>query len=596
MTLKQVNLQSLKSSFPSINLDEIKTRALTANTDDNIHSNIEVISARNGSPVLKLNGIFMNSSFNPEREADKLVDSNLLYESECVIFSGLGLGYEIESYLNKNPSGHAVLIEPLRNLFMLALENRDLSSIWQSGRISIIFSSDLMSVNTVLGNFGKDSARFFQNRILYTYNSDAYDLVRSSVLAIQHRKSINSNTLDKFGKRWVRNLIRNLDILALSRSLDTLADSFPFPFLLLCAGPGLSEVLPCLQQLRQKTVIVCVDTALRQCRRMNIEPDFVVSVDPQYWNFRHFDYLTPVKTAMITDSSCYPPTLRSVDAPLFCGESVFPLGQLADNFLETKGRLGAGGSVATSAWDFCRFAGAVSVYFAGLDLGFPDGQTHVKGSYFEERMMLHCGRLHTSEEMLFHYFYNGSPFPVEANNGSKVYTDQRMVLYKWWFEQQDMNTIPGGCFSFSQEGVKIKDIQPAGIEQLLAQPDIRPEIDRIKSEIFTPYKKDELNIRQYKIEQFRKNLFNECELLLEQIEPLIRKLEDKKKKHTAAEISSKESLDAFEKNLRRHSLFPTLSFLSGSLKDAETTIEIYRSIMTSLKLILDTNKKHQHSA
>ena len=156
--------------------------------------------------------------------------------------------------------------------------------------------------------------------------------------------------------------------------------------------------------------------------------------------------------------------------------SFFPIGELLERVTGPRGRVGAGGSVATSAWDLARLTGARPLYLAGLDLGYPGRRTHARGAFFEERAHTLSGRLGPAEQQDFLALTDAGLFPVASASGGVALTDRRMILYKWWFENQ-MKQHPGTSFTLSADGARIDGLEHRPLVELLQLPLRRAEIE-----------------------------------------------------------------------------------------------------------------------
>ena len=163
----------------------------------------------------------------------------------------------------------------------------------------------------------------------------------------------------------------------------------------------------------------------------------------------------------------------------FCS-SLFPLGETLEAAVGSKGRLGAGGSVATAAWDLARHLGASPIYIAGLDLGFPGMRTHCKGIFTEDLWLSSSGRLTPLEGSSFRYLREIGVFPVRSCSGGTTMTDRRMLIYKWWFENQLTLRPEARTFTLSPDGVAIKGMALADMGSVLSLPEIRGEIEALK--------------------------------------------------------------------------------------------------------------------
>jgi hypothetical protein len=181
----------------------------------------------------------------------------------------------------------------------------------------------------------------------------------------------------------------------------------------------------------------------------------------------------------------YPPCLRHPFGGIFFCGSFFPLGRFFEYRIGPKGDLGAGGSVATSAWDFARILGAKRVWIAGLDLSFPENKTHFRGAVFEEKSHAESYRFFPAETWNFRALRDGFPFPARKRGGGTVLTDKRLSLYAAWFEKRFSQFPDVKNSSLSAQGLDIKSLEVVPEGRLLALPERRGEIDDLLNGAFT---------------------------------------------------------------------------------------------------------------
>ncbi|MBI3118762.1 MAG: glycosyltransferase [Candidatus Hydrogenedentes bacterium] len=82
---------------------------------------IQVVMGRGGKPTLRVGEVFLHSQYNPEQEAQRLVDSAELDPRRPVLVIGLGLGYHVQELLRR---GHEVAVaEPNPAVARAALES-----------------------------------------------------------------------------------------------------------------------------------------------------------------------------------------------------------------------------------------------------------------------------------------------------------------------------------------------------------------------------------------------------------------------------------------------------------------------------------------
>ncbi len=439
---------------------------------------LELLATPSGLPTARWKGALLYSAHEPYRDAARLIEREIEAGARTCVFHHFGLGYHLQAFLARYPDRIAVVVEPDIPLFLEALKARDLTELLESGRLHLVLGADPDVLPVLLDSLHATHLSVVRIRALAAKDRDAFDRLDLVLQTYLSRREINRNTLARFGRLWIRNLFRNLPLVAVARGTQELQGRFAgTPALLLAAGPSLDEVLPHLPRLAERAVVIAVDTSLRAALKAGVVPDFVVVVDPQYWNSRHLDGCGTGEPVLISESSTYPSVFRLLGGPLLLCASLFPLGMDVERIVGPKGRLGAGGSVATTAWDFARVIGCRPIYLAGLDLGMPDLKTHFSGGFFEERTHTLATRLAPAEGMGYHALRDGAPFPEANNEGGETLTDHRLIIYKWWFENQMKLHPEAQTFTLSPRGLRIEGIPLRSWRELAAGAVIRPEVD-----------------------------------------------------------------------------------------------------------------------
>jgi len=469
------NLGSLYRAHPE--LEERRMEELSESGD------LRVLPAASGEPTATVAGVLVHSRYDPRREADRAVSSTVGGGVSAAVFYGFGLGYQVEAFRRQCPGVPAVVIEPETALFVEALGCRELTDTLGAPELFWHVGEEPEAAITSLDALPLGKLRVFRLPGLPERSLRYFRRVDGAIRALMDRREVNLNTLRRFGRLWIRNLTANLREFAMCPGVAELAGSFEgIPALVLAAGPSLDEILPMLADLRPRMLLVAVDTSFRLCRQSGVEPDFLVTVDPQYWNTRHLDRAALDEAVMVSESAAHPRLFRgttSAPAPLYFVSSFFPLGRMLEEVLGSKGRVGAGGSVATTAWDLARLLGCRPLYMAGLDLGYPGSRTHCRGAFFEERMHCHARRLHPVESAQFQALHEAGPFLLENASGGMTLTDRRLLIYKWWFENQLAQPAAreNPTFSLSGEGVRIGGMPFVSAASLRSLPEKRPLIE-----------------------------------------------------------------------------------------------------------------------
>ena len=439
---------------------------------------------RSGEVTVSLDGVRLHSVYDPRREARRLIEAELATECQVVVCYGLGLAYHVEELLTMRPEAYLLVVEPDTQLLEACAKIRDLRPVLSNSRVHLLAGVSPEAVAMVLDEQRTRDLVVLRLRSVYEKDREYYEAVDEAVARLRSRAEINRNTLKRFGKLWVRNLTRNLEQSARAiplRLLEGLATDIPV--LLCAAGPSLDLVLPRIEELAERCIVVAVDTSLATLMASGVQPDIAVVVDPQYWNTRHLDAAREFNGILVSESSTHPRVFRLLNSAdcVFCA-SLFPLGRVLEEALGQMGDLGAGGSVATAAWDLARRIGASQIISAGLDLGFPGGATHCKNSFFEERARLLSSRLDPLESHSFRYLHDAAPYLTESADGGSVLTDKRMEIYRRWFENQLQQQPEPPAYTLSGAGVSMKGVRCMSLEEAAALASCRAELSTRISE------------------------------------------------------------------------------------------------------------------
>jgi hypothetical protein len=414
------------------------------------------------------------------------------------VILGFGLGYVAEAAARAAPGRPLIIAECRKSLLRRALEERDLSAFLAGNSLAFVVGGNGESaVRAALGLFpAAGPPALIRNRALMAADEAWYAGVERGIRSYSGRAQVNGATLRRFGRRWVRNLARNLEALRDQPGIGRLEGVLAapagggqearsgVPVFLAAAGPSLDLAAPLLGEIRKRCVVVAVDTSLRFLLRRGLPPDFALSVDPQYWNFRHLDRCAAPETWLIAEPAVYPPVLRHRFRGVFLCRSSLPLGRFIEDRADPKGALGAGGSVAASAWDFARFLGAPSVWIAGLDLSFPGLRTHFRGALFENRSHGESGRFLPAETWALRALRDGEPFPAPGADSGTVLTDRRLSLYASWFESR-FREFPGvKNYRLGFRGLLIPGLESVEPGAVLDLPERRDEIDSLLEGIY----------------------------------------------------------------------------------------------------------------
>lgn len=438
----------------------------------------EIFHAKNGETTAKENSLQLHSAYNPQREAENLINSKKeeIKNAKAIVFEGFGLFYAAKSAAELFPQKTIILVEPDINHFLAPMLLVDAEKLFLHSSIIFACGASSEQAITLINQYGILNSVFFSSAAQTVHAAKYFSELSTLIQRNKDKEKINNATLEKFRALWFRNSKRNIEksmILETVNIFKSRAENLPF--LVLGAGPSLEKILPHLASLKNKTVIVCVDTALRALLQQKIQPDFIVLTDPQYWAYRHIAGLKSPESILITENSVYPSVFNFECKKIVCAKSQIPVGQFFEKYCGEPGYLGAGGSVASCAWTFAKYCGAKNIFICGIDLSFPNKQTHIKGSIFEQKIYASSTKIKPAETAGMPLLFGGNASWEKNFYGKPVLSDQRMKMFAWWFESNIAASPETKTFTLSPEGLYIPGIEPFELKELLALPNVLPQ-------------------------------------------------------------------------------------------------------------------------
>lgn len=455
-----------------------------------------VTFAKDENPVASENNLRLHSAYNPVREAENLIKSREaeIKGAKAVIFCGMGLGYA-PVIAAENTRKTLIIFEPDINHFLAAMLFTDMEKLFSHPSIILAPGCSTKQAITLVNQYGILYSCFISVQAQTHHAQNWFNEFQTLINRNRNKEEINNATLEKFRNLWINNSKKNIEKTSFLEGVNIYRNKAEdLPFLILAAGPSLEKILPHLNIIKNKVITVCVDTALRSCLRAGCQPDFIILTDPQYWAWRHIAGLKSPESILIAENAVYPSTFKFECKKTVVCSSQIPVGLFYEKHIKEHGSLGAGGSVASCAWNFAQLAGSKLIFTAGLDLSFPSKQTHIKGSTFEQMSHTNSTRIKSAETTGMPLLFSGNASLEKDYNGKAVLSDQRMKMFAWWFEARIAACPEIKNYTIAPEGLKIPGITPCKIEKILELPEILEQKQKFLSE-----KDDSINGEECKI-------------------------------------------------------------------------------------------------
>lgn len=416
--------------------------------------NYLVEMAKTGVPTLSFNQsdarpISYHSKYDPVKEAQKQVSA--AYDGQThVLLLGFGMGYmaeEIVKKLPRNLNGPQIfVVEPDPGVFLQALRAKDLSSLLGDRRIAWCVGMTPDQVgdywNAALDWTVLEKLAIVDHPPSMARFRDHFGRVVEKIRYLCNRSKGNLVTLMHAGFEFHSNYFANLAESFFLPGVSRLFNKFPgVPAIIVAAGPSLDKNIHLLKQVKGKFPIIAVDTALRQLVANDIKPDVVCAADPSYENSLDFvgvENETDVVLAL--EPMTHPDIFASFKGPrmvMTFGGGLFPV---MKDYRESVGKLICWGSIATTVYDLAINLGANPLVFIGLDLSFADGRLHARGSYSDDLLFEKIHPFNSIEHETSDYIATRGSYKIVKPDGTILFTDQNMKIYKDWFEDQFRQT------------------------------------------------------------------------------------------------------------------------------------------------------------
>ncbi len=435
--------------------DEEFAERLRASRADFLRSSL--VRSAQGDASLKVDGRRLHSGHDPLREAKRQAAEIQPEDGEqLLLFFGGGLGYAMARVLEEHPNPVA-WIEPDIRILHAALSVHDFAEYMTSGRLVVVpaMPSDDVLDELFRGR-GNRGILFIPHRASFQLHA-GYDELRLTCENFLNRKDVNLATIARFDKAWARNLAANFIHMRNGRPVSTLFDTLPGGRAVICgAGPSLSDSVGTIRALKEKGfLVIAVDTAVRVLNAGDVDPDIIVSVDPQPVNRAYLEGYGGQAIFVLDPTTIYlTPRILPAERIYYTG-SPFPLAEVFFRHLRVEpGDVAFGGSVFTNAYDLACLMGCERIRLFGLDLSFTGGLAHAKGAVLEERLNYLESRLFRRE---LHNYRQMSALPVRwlpAVGGGRTPTNDKLVIFHRWLSRRIPNDLA--------KGVRVVNCTPRG--------------------------------------------------------------------------------------------------------------------------------------
>ncbi|MBN2064997.1 MAG: motility associated factor glycosyltransferase family protein [Sedimentisphaerales bacterium] len=439
-------------------------------------------TTRNGQYTCQLTGtngnkLYLHSRYDPDKEADiwaqgaldmseKQQQANEGRMPMCYVVSGFGLGYHIMA-LRKKLLGDTIIIVIEKNLALLrtALALHDMSDMLRENKIVFLTRSDREEIFKRLG----DISVLLTMGIVFTkslHNIDNSFQTEVTKAINEFVSYLRSHTISMLANSITTctNIANNLGAYVECGPINTLRNRFKqYPAIIVSAGPSLQKNIDYIKQIRDKVVVIAVQTTLRPLLAKGIKPDFVTSLDYHEVSKRFYDGLQDQLSDihLIAEPKV---SWHVIDTYLGHGPISILGNEFANLLLSDEpvnhDNIPAGATVAHLAFYLAQYMGNDPIILIGQDLGYTNNVYYSPGNAVHDIWAPELNRFYSLEMKEWERILRSRNMLRKTcdTNGTPIYTDEQMFTYLQQFEKD-----------FAESAARVIDATEGGVHKQFTQ-------------------------------------------------------------------------------------------------------------------------------
>ncbi len=259
-------------------------------------------------------------------------------------------------------------------------------------------------------------------------------------------KEVSKNTIKGRIGEWARNIVHNEEKIRSGKNIVPFFSRLKdLPAIIVATGPSLDKNINILKEIKNKALIITVDSATKPVLDLGIIPDMIFIADSKERVTKFFENINSLKDIFVcVDSFVHPKVierLEELEADIRW-YNVFPNDQsifcqaVPKEFTGEIGYLGSGGCVTSIAFSFA--SGGLkcdSITIIGMDSGYYNPANHHSSTILENTEAFQF-----KEELM------------EDIYGNPIITNGTLKTYAIWMEDTAMMNQTNGIFINATEG------------------------------------------------------------------------------------------------------------------------------------------------
>lgn len=458
------------------NIKELKKRdSYLAEAVENTVLGVSFLLERTGKNeipnlLIKRLNRYYYESYDVNHDVEQQVTALQLKNSRIALFLGIGLGYEVnyflQNYATQQKTEHILVVEESFEIFKYAMCVTDLTKLFSNPHAEFMIGVKQEAFFAQFVNFFKESNRmFFIKAIKAVYHMSSmllskdyyFDAIKSFREAGVYQVTFYGNDPED-SMIGIENMLKNVKEIVGNPGINLLYNKFKGkPAIVVSTGPSLNKNKHLLKGLEDKAVIICPDASLRILLDMGIKPHLVTSLERVPATVKLIEGFNSDEVEDVYYAAS--PVVMKEAYEAYPGPRVIVYRDF-DHFrwlgIE-RGILDIKHSSGNMAFKLGEAMGCDPIILIGQDLAYSrDGTSHASGTLYGENQVPLSNAIE-----------------VMGNDGKKIYTNETWNLFRQAFEV-DIAKFRGTCINSTEggayiHGTKIMPFQEA-IEKYIQQP------------------------------------------------------------------------------------------------------------------------------
>jgi len=510
------HIEAIDTSWAPTDTSWAPTDTSWALTDTTTDNDCELFRARSGAVTGRINGRYICSRYDPQKESKKLLEKLPLKRASIIAFWGMGLGHLPAEFFREywDKISPVLIVEQCPSLVRVALNEHDFSRPLEAGLLTIIVGKTSF---TELFNYLILEQRYVlaaaagvhvDHPILTSLFSDYYQQVKYEYLrVVEHMvRSMGNDPND--GLIGLKNFLTNIPVVLENPGLNQVFGQFKGdPAVVVSAGPSLSKNCHMLPDIAERAVILCCDAVLKAQLKKKFKPHMAFALERSPETVEFFSCIPTEKTkdTFAVSTSISDPSLYEQ----YSGSHVIvyrPEHKFGCLPVE-KGTISAGHSVAHMAFHSAVAMGCDPIILIGQDLAYgPGEETHWAGADFA-----------AANQLQWEAETGVKRYPVPGNFSETVLTNVIWDTFRNQFEI-DIAAYQGRVINATEGGARIAGTTVMSLEEasgryMTRNIDVLP---RLKKLLIPPAEEDISALHQEMLQRLKQlaDYINEIKTVL----------------------------------------------------------------------------------